>query len=510
MKKRASKTEVTELQNEQTKKKDKKGKKRKKPLVIICAAVVVALIIAAFSLGKGAEATALVTTTTATRGEIQESISTSGMVSSEQQEVIFAEVGGKLATVNIAAGDAVKAGDMLISYDMKAAEDALKQATLQQNKSNVGYEAAMSDNNKSQAKLSEANRNLKVLEQQLTDWKANLKNLQEELKRHQREANNELAERNYDLSSRSTELQKQLQALDKSLPDYATQAAKLQEELLDVNEEISQNQFEQQTLATSDYVADLEKQIAQVQEEIADFEAYKAEMEGQKNTSENTVLDSYDKEQYATDKELAAMSYQTAKEDYDAASKGIVAEFDGIVMECSVVQGAVVSEGMQLLTLADSQNVKITFNASKHDVEKLEVGQQAKITISGNAYEGTVSKINRMATVNASNTPMVGVEVHITNPDDKIILGLDAKLEILTGKAENALLIPVESINADKEGDFLYVVEDGIAVRKAIVCGISSDTHTEVLEGITEEDQIIVSSLTGFEEGMAVTVMPEQ
>lgn len=506
MKKRANNTEVTELQSEQNKKKERKGKKRKKTPVIICVIIVVVLAISAFSCGNGAEAAALVTTTTATRGAIQESISTSGTVSSEQQEVIFAEVGGKLAMVNVAAGDAVKAGDVLIGYDMKAAEDALKQATLQQSKSSAGYEAAMSDNSKNQAKLSEANRNLKVLEQQLTDWKANLKNLQEELSEYQREKNNDLAGENYELGEESAALQKQMLTLDKTSAEYAALQIRLQE----ISDDISYNQYIQQSIGTSDYVIDLEKQIAQVQEEIADFEKYKAEMEGQKTSSENTVLDSYDKEQYAADKELAAMSYQTAQADYDTAKQGVVAEFDGIVMECSAVQGATVTEGMQLLTIADSRNVKISFNASKHDVDKLEVGQQAKITISGNTYEGTVSKINRMATVNASNTPMVGVEVHIGNPDDKIILGLDAKLEIYTGKSDNALLIPVECINADKEGDFLYVVENGIVVRKPIVCGISSDTHTEVLEGITEEDQIIVSSLTGFEEGMAVTVMPEQ
>ena len=68
----------------------------------------------------------------------------------------------------------------------------------------------------------------------------------------------------------------------------------------------------------------------------------------------------------------------------------------------------------------------------------------------------------RMATLNASNTPMVGVEVHLTNPDDKIILGLDAKLTVHTDSAQNALLIPVEAINADKNGDFLYVFINAI------------------------------------------------
>ena len=49
-------------------------------------------------------------------------------------------------------------------------------------------------------------------------------------------------------------------------------------------------------------------------------------------------------------------------------------------------------------------------------MEKLRIGQKADITISGKVYAGEVSKINRMATVNASNTPMVGVEIHILEP----------------------------------------------------------------------------------------------
>ena len=46
--------------------------------------------------------------------------------------------------------------------------------------------------------------------------------------------------------------------------------------------------------------------------------------------------------------------------------------------------------------------------------------------------------------------------------------------------------------------------------KRAITCGITSEAYTEVLEGITEEDQIIVNSLTGIslEEGMAVTAVP--
>lgn len=104
---------------------------------------------------------------------------------------------------------------------------------------------------------------------------------------------------------------------------------------------------------------------------------------------------------------------------------------------------------------------------------------------------------------------MVGVEIHLTEVDDNIILGMDAKVTIYTNQAQNALLVPVEVINADKEGDFLYLAENGIVVKRYIVCGVSSDLYTEVREGLTEEDVIIVSAGVELEEGMAVMVLPE-
>lgn len=487
----------------------KRKKKRRKAPVIILIIVVIYIVIQVASCALAPETGAVVTTTTAFRGDLQESISTSGMVSGEEQKVLFAPVSGKLSEVYVAAGDAVKAGDMLISYDMKEAEDRLQQATLQQTKSNASYQSAMANNSENQAKLNEANHNLGVLNEQIKNQKAYLTDLQDELNDSLRGTNNALANQSYELNSKSTDLQKQIAMLDINAADYATKYADLQKQLQDVNQQLAQTQLLQSTASNSDYVAEMEKKIAEAQEQLSGFEKYKAEMESQKATSESTVLNSYGKQQYSADKELASLTYEAAEEDYYTAKQGIVAEFDGIVTTCTAVQGSTVTDGMQLLTLESSNDVKVSFYASKSDVEKLAIGQEANITISGNSYEGTVSKINRMATMSASNTPMVGVEVHISNPDDRIILGLDAKLTVYTNKAEGALLIPVEVINADKDGDFLYVAENNVVVRKPITCGISSDTYTEVLEGITEEDEIIVTSYTTLEEGMAVTVMQE-
>ena len=488
----------------------KRKKKRKKAPIIIAAVIILFIVFRMVSCALTPSVGALVTTAKAVRGDLQESISTSGTVASEEKTVIFAPVSGKLGEVKAAAGDAVKAGELLISYDMEDMERSLQQAALQQQKSAAVYNGAMADNSQNQAKLKEASTNLDVLNQQIADNKAYLKDLQNKLSQSKRDTSNGLADESYELSHRLSELNSQLEALDKTSPDYDNEAKSISQEIQSVNTQISRNSYLQSVATSTDYYAKMEQEISDVQERIADYEEYKSRMESQKTSSEGVILDSYDKEQYNADRQLADLSYQEAEEEYYQAKQGICAEFDGIVTECTAVSGAAVTNTVQLLTLESSKNLKVTFNASKYDLEKLEVGQKADITVSGRTYEGEVSKINRMATLNASNTPMVGVEIHISNPDDKIILGLDAKLVIYTNKSENALLIPVEAVNADKDGDFLFVVENGVAVKKNIVCGISSDIYTEVLEGITEEDQIILSAYTTIEEGMAVTAVPAQ
>ena len=502
--KKEEKRKLKETKREQ--KAGKIGKKRKKAPIIIAAIIIILIVIRMVSCAFSGSAGVMVSTTNAFRGDIEENVSTSGKVASEEKEILFAPVGGRLNEVNVAAGDAVKAGDVLMTYDMDQMEERLQEATLQQTKSSASYNSTMTENSKSQAKLNEANTNLAVLDKQLADYKAYLKELQDKLSKSQRETQRQLSEESYELSRKSADLSKELQDPSTS----ADREKEINKELQDISASQARNSYVQSIASSSDYVVNMQNEIASVQEHITECENYKAQMQSQKGTSESTILNGYQSQGYAADRDLAQLTYKEAEEQYYSAKKGIVADFDGIVTECTGVSGASVAEGTQLITLESSENVKVTFDASKSDVAKLSIGQKVDVTISGNKYEGKISKINRMATLNASNTPMVGVEVHLTNPDDKIILGLDAKLTVHTNSAQDTLLIPVEAINADKNGDFLYVIENGMVVKRAITCGISSDEYTEVLDGITEEDQIIVNSLTGvsLEEGMAVTAVP--
>lgn len=484
----------------------RKKKKRRKAPIVIAALVIVFIVFRLVSSALTPEAAAIVTTTTPLRGSLEETISTSGMVVSGEKRVYFAPVNGTLAEVPVTAGDSVKTGELLVAYDMQKMEKSMKEAQLQQTKSQAGYNGLMADNSESTSKLSEANKNLSVLDQQIADHEAYLKTLQERKDTSLRETQQKLADESNSLSKRQAELQNKLSGLTPGSAEYQD----VQTELNSVGVQTVENNNRQATYSSSDYITELDKEIADCQEALTEFREYKTKMESQKSSSESTVLNSYEQQQHVADKELAALSYEQAAADYQTAQEGVRAEFDGIVTECTAMPGAMVAEGTQLLTLENSSDVRVSFQASKNDIEKLALGQKADVTVAGRSYQGEVSKINRMATANQSSTPMVGVEVRIINPDEHIILGLDAKLTVLTNETDDALLIPVEAINADKEGDFLYVIEEGVAVRRPVVCGISSNEYTEIIEGVAEGDQIILTSYTDLTEGMAVTAIPAQ
>ena len=165
--------------------------------------------------------------------------------------------------------------------------------------------------------------------------------------------------------------------------------------------------------------------------------------------------------------------------------------------------------GTQLLKLESTEDVMVKISVTKYDLDKIALGQKAVVTIGGKEYEGQVSKINKMAEKNASGAAVVGTEIKILNPDSDVFLGVEAKVIISTAQETDAVLVPTGAVNVDMEGEFVYVVENNILVKKPIITGISSDTMVQVVEGLAEGEQLVTDVTTNLEEGMTVMVMPK-
>ena len=58
---------------------------------------------------------------------------------------------------------------------------------------------------------------------------------------------------------------------------------------------------------------------------------------------------------------------------------------------------------------------------------------------------------------------------------------------------KNTLVVPLTAVRTDKQGEYVYVIKDGQPVRTAVSTGVTGDTNVQILSGVSEGDEIIVS-----------------
>lgn len=524
---------TVESQQEQGDKKKEKApktpmdKKKKKKIIRRCVVGGVAAVAVFFMVSnsmKAKNASMVVYTMEVTREDVEQMLSTSGTVRSEESKTYFAPVAVQIGSVDVAPGDSVEKGQTLLTFDEQALADAKQVAALKLQANEGGYASSLYKDNKYAAQLREANVNLDVLEQQIADNENYLKELQKKVEDKKAWYANQGAQLQVSLLEWEKKISDEKQALaerneeelksgkddrEKKERDEAAknQIANDEETYLSLQEQVQYNSYEQQN---NQEIRDLEREISACEELIAGYKEYRSEMKAQKDSSENGAMDQGSRSQLEANTQMEKIDGQATLDSIAQVESGILADYNGVVTEVEAVEGATPQEGGKLVTLESTEKVKAEITVSKYDLDKISLGQDAQIDIAGKMYDGKVTKINRMATNNASGAAVVGAEIEIENPDSSIYLGVEAKVEIHIAEAAGALAVPLEVVNTDMEGDFVFVAENGAVVKKRITTGISSDSYIEVKDGLTEGEAVIITTGQELEEGTPVTAVLQQ
>jgi RND family efflux transporter MFP subunit len=246
----------------------------------------------------------------------------------------------------------------------------------------------------------------------------------------------------------------------------------------------------------------------------AELEASKTKLEAAKSsydTLKNQLGNSYDRDNNSLKEELSSIQNESGIKELEKFEKGLIAPYDGVVTAINYTEGDTAAQGTPIATFASLEKVHVSLGVGKSDLEKLQVGQEVKIKSLKNEYLGHVSTINHSAVQNGNAGAQVLVTISVDNPDENIYLGLDAKCSILTASVENVLTVPVEAVNVDDKGEFVFTfVPSNMTVgKKYVKTGVSSDLVIEITEGIDTTD-LVVSDYTGtVDEGKMATPSPE-
>lgn len=465
--------------------------KKKKWLIGIIVLVLVGIVILRAVLMGGASMAMPVSVATVSGGDLVQQMDFSGTVMTEETKVYFAPVAGEVATVEVTPGDLVKSGDMLLTYDLEALEEISRESELQAKAEGYGIDATMQTIQKSQSDYAKAVKDYDEAMQYVNHYSACL----------------ESASRDY---NQALAVKTEYETLKATVDQYKIQQADNAEPNPELANLITQGEARLNELsgqmAQYDYAA-LEGAVTACSNDLNEYKALAQQYKAEK--IENPSLASQSAQQSVL-RELNDLNKEKADDDLETAREGVKADFNGVITSVDAVEGQTVASGMQLFTLQNTDDLKVSVNVSKYDLAQIRVGQKAEITVNGSVYAGSVTKINGMAQANAQGSATVTADIHIDDPDGNIYLGIEAKVKIQSDAVEDALLVPVECVNYDTKGAFCYVVENGVILRKDVEAGLSSDTQVQIVKGLNAGEQVITQVTGELSEGMEVTPMLEE
>lgn len=479
------------------KEKKKMEPARKKKIIKRCVAGGIVLVLAGiFALQSIAKKNVALTlpVSAVAKGDIETVVNTSGVVESEISKIYYAPTAAKVSELTVELGDAVKKGEQILYYDTEDLKFKQQSDDLEAQANENSYQSSMSQNNKNETTFRESSETLANVEIMIQAQKDFINQLKYYVEDEKSERKLKLYDERYRLNRWINNLS--VQAYIEDTEGVHASQAQAMNELEEINKKLD-------ALEENKELTEIERQIADEQEKLADMEIYRDELKADKNASEDAILDVYKKKELEASAQKTRILAQQAQAHLEEAMEGVTADFNGIVTELDVNESFVTEAGTKLLKLESSDDVRVSISLSKYDLSKVKQGQKAEVTISGQTYEGTVTKINRMAEKNDSGTRLVAAEVHVENPDDNIYLGIEAKVKIHAQKSENTLLVPIAAVNTDQEGDFCYVLENGVVTIKRVTAGLTSEIEIEILEGLNEGDQVITDTSMGVVEGMA-------
>lgn len=162
----------------------------------------------------------------------------------------------------------------------------------------------------------------------------------------------------------------------------------------------------------------------------------------------------------------------------------------GQVSLADIQEGQSVSTGMRLGQINDLNDFKLRVAIDEIYLSKIKEGQRGDVTYKNKKYKLNITKIYPTIKDNLFNVDMEFVDG--TPRDIKVGQSFRVRLE-LSSQAQ-AYLLPVGAFYNDTGGKWVYVMEDDKAVRRNVTIGRKNPDYYEVLAGLDEGDEIIISS----------------
>lgn len=221
--------------------------------------------------------------------------------------------------------------------------------------------------------------------------------------------------------------------------------------------------------------------------------------------------------------EAAALDIQRAEAQIRVAQAGIdrtiiSAPFSGVIGKISGELGEFTTPSPPgiptppTIDLIDDRCLYVTAPMDEVDAPKVKVGQEARITLDAmpkKVFPGKVRRVAPYVTEIEKQARTVDIEVDFRQtPENTLLVGYSADVEVIIARQDNVLRIPTQAIRQENK---VWTVDTGNRLaEQPLEIGLSNWSFTEVLSGLSEGDQILVSfDRDGISAGAIVQARPQ-
>jgi len=197
--------------------------------------------------------------------------------------------------------------------------------------------------------------------------------------------------------------------------------------------------------------------------------------------------------------DLSLLQVSNLKADMDIVREAvrkteIRAPFSGKLGLKNISQGAFVTSATIVTTISQVSQLKLQFNVPEKYGSQLKNGQAVNFTIDGSTKTFSANMIAAEVQMD-ENTRSLAIRALVKNADPVLIPGVFAKVKIVLGKNEDAIMIPTIVVQPLGRQKLVYLYKGGKSVPANITTGVRDSSNVQVLTGLKIGDTIITTGL---------------
>jgi membrane fusion protein (multidrug efflux system) len=250
------------------------------------------------------------------------------------------------------------------------------------------------------------------------------------------------------------------------------------------------------------FTLDARKEAAAVAQAQAETTLARSSLERARQLAGTKAISQQELDQLAS--QLAVRDAIIRVDQERLADREVLAPFDGVLGPRLVSAGQYVNVGTPLAVLVDDSKVKVRFRIPERQIGRVRPGQTGRLRV--NAYPdreftGTVDLVSPEVD---ETTRTAEIRLLVENPQALLRPGLFARVELIVGRREQAVVVPEAAIVPSLDRYSVYAVDGDRARKREVKLGIRMPGKVEITAGLEAGQEIVVSGQQKLVDGSRI------